>query len=233
MFTLTSAVFLILTATLLGWALWQLPLPLALGKYRLHSVEFIDKQIKYQLLFLGVALLVSLMVSFSSQNNSSQIFAIGNIGTGAKLGLNLLVVFGGSTMLLAFPSWRHVFQAIHCFSRYAVSIVPLAAVNALSEELIYRGALVNGALNYLVPCQIAALSALLFSVAHIRGQASGWFVIAGSAVVGWFLAISVLQSHGLFWAWCIHFFQDIVIFTAFVASAVSATLKQDVQKRAL
>ena len=97
----------------------------------------------------------------------------------------------------------------------------------LSEELIYRGVLLNGTHNYLAPWQIAALSALLFSVAHIRGQASGWFVIAGSAVVGWFLAISVLQSHGLFWAWCIHFLQDIVIFTAFVASAANPTFKRD------
>ena len=195
-------------------------------------MEFIDKQIKYQLLFFGVALLVSLMGSFSSQNDPSQVFAIGRVVDGANFGLILLLIFGVTTMLLAFPSWRHAFHAMHCFRRYAIFVVPLAALNALSEELIYRGVLVNGTHNYLASWQIAALSALLFSVAHIRGQASGWFVIAGSAVVGWFLAISVLQSHGLFWAWCIHFLQDIVIFTAFFASAASTSLKRDARKRA-
>ena len=190
-------------------------------------MEFIDKQIKYQLLFFGVALLVALIGSFSSQNDPSQVFAIGRVVDGANFGLILLLIFGVTTMLLVFPSWRHAFQAMLCFRRYAIFVVPLAALNALSEELIYRGVLVNGTHNYLASWQIAALSALLFSVAHIRGQASGWFVIAGSAVVGWFLAISVLQSHGLFWAWCIHFLQDIVIFTAFVASAANPTFKRD------
>ena len=132
MLTLTLSVFLILAATILGWALWQRPLPLVLRKYTFHSMEFIDKQIKYQLLFFGVALLVALIGSFSSQNDPSQVFAIGRVVDGASFGLILLLIFGVTTMLLTFPSWRHAFQAMFCFRRYAIFVVPLAALNALS-----------------------------------------------------------------------------------------------------
>lgn len=227
MFSLILTIILILSATVIGWVLWQLPQPLFFRIKKLHSMEFLDKQIKYQLVFFIVALLVSLFIIFISNNDASQTFAVGNISSGSKLGFILVAVFGVVTTKLAFPMWHQVAQAIACFKRYGFFIAPLAAVNALSEELIYRGVLVHGTINFFTPWQIAALSALLFSVAHIRGQASGLFVIFGSAIVGWFLATSVMQSHGLFWAWCVHFIQDIVIFTAFVASAANPSFKRD------
>ena len=233
MFSLTLTIALILSATVIGWVLWLLPQRLLFRKYKFHQIEFLDKQIKYQLVFFLVALLVSLIISFISSNNCSQTFAVGNISAGSKLGFILVVVFSVATIKLTFPMRHQVFNAAPYLIRYGHFIVPLAALNALSEELIYRGALVHGALNIIMPWQVAALSALLFAVAHIRGQASGSLVILGSAIVGWFLAASVMQSHGLFWAWLVHSIQDIIIFTAFVASAANPLFKRDAGRRTL
>lgn len=221
MFTLIITIALILSATVVGWILWQLPQPLFFRKYKLHSIDFLDKQIKYQLVFFVVASLVSLIIIYISNNDTAQTFAVRNISAGAKLGFILMAIFGAATIWLVFPKWHQVVQAIECFNCHGFFITSLAAANALSEELVYRGVLVHGTLNFLIPWQIATLSALLFAVAHIRGQASGFFIIMGSAVEGWFLAILTMENHGLFWAWCIHFIQDIVIFTAFVVNATS------------
>lgn len=226
MFSVILTISLILFATVIGWVLWLLPQPLLFRKYKLHSIEFLDKQIKYQFVFFLVALLVSLIISFNSNNDWSQTFAVGNISAGSKLGFILVVVFSVVTIKLAFPTLHQTPQAVSYLISYGLFIVPLAALNALSEELIYRGTLVHGMLNHIMSWQISALSALLFAIAHIRGQASGLFVIFGSAIVGYFLTMSVMQSHGLFWAWLVHCIQDIVIFTAFVASAANPSIKR-------
>lgn len=225
MFSIIVTITLVLFATLAGWWFWRTLLPALPRGVELHSIEIVDKQIRYQSLFFLVALCVSFIAAFVSHNDSAQTFALGDIGAGVEFEVVLLLAFGGGAVLFAFPSWRLAMSALRVFKHYPVAIVALAATNALSEELIYRGALINGTLNVLTTWQVAGLSALLFSVAHVRGQASGWFVIFGSAVVGWFLAKSVMESHGLFWAWGVHFTQDIVIFTAFVKSVADTSLK--------
>jgi len=44
--------------------------------------------------------------------------------------------------------------------------------------------------------------------------------------LGWLLAKSVIETNGIFWAWFIHFLQDIVIFSAFVLAAVNKSFRQ-------
>jgi hypothetical protein len=46
-----------------------------------------------------------------------------------------------------------------------------------------------------------------------------------AGLLGWLLAKSVLETNGIFWAWCIHFLQDIVIFSAFVMAAAKPTVQ--------
>jgi uncharacterized protein len=38
--------------------------------------------------------------------------------------------------------------------------------------------------------------------------------------LGWLLAKSVFETQGLFWAWGIHFLQDVVIISAFIISEI-------------
>jgi len=134
-----------------------------------------------------------------------------------QLGCMLTLGFALATYVLVSTSLRGVANWVEFIRKFGLWIIVLAAVNALSEELIYRGAVVSVAEGRLGSSDIALLSAVLFALAHIRGQAAGIAVIAGSAVVGWCLAHAVLQTHGLFVAWCVHFAQDMVIFAGFIA----------------
>jgi hypothetical protein len=39
--------------------------------------------------------------------------------------------------------------------------------------------------------------------------------------LGWLLARSVVDTQGMFWAWFLHFLQDVVIFTAMILLMVA------------
>lgn len=244
-FTLTillsmSALIVIVTvislATYAGWALWRYPL--LINQSADEGRGFIQKQIGYQTSFLLLAVGVAILAHSLTAQESWQVFGIGILASPIQaepfvfphldgiswlqFGSLLTLGFGLATLVLVSTSLRSIVNWPNFLRKFGLWIIVLSAVNSLSEELIYRGALIAVAQGLLEPSQIALLSGILFALAHIRGQASGITVVAGSAVVGWCLAHAVLQTHGLFWAWCAHFVQDIIIFLAFIAAMTSA-----------
>lgn len=233
MLSLIAIVIAALLATWVGWKLWRSISPATITT----ADAFVLRQLKYQAAFLVVALVVSGLTFAASAQGASKTFGIGALSASVQveafgfghaalaswmhLGILLTLAFGLATYVLCLPSFRDVASWSIFLRKFGGWVVALAALNALSEELIYRGTIVATAEGLLHPWQTALLSAALFSLAHIRGQANGLVVVAGSAIVGWFLAQSVLQTHGLFWAWCMHFVQDMVIFAAFIATAAN------------
>lgn len=240
LFVIVSAISL---ATYAGWTLWRSPLLSPQSANEGHPRGFIQKQIRYQAsFFVLVVVVVQLAISLAFEG-SGQVFGIGAIASPVQtealgianvnglswlqLGTLLTLGFGLATMVLVSASLRGIANWAEFLRSFGVWIIVLSAVNALSEELLYRGALVAVAQEILEPAQIALLSAVLFALAHVRGQTSGIAVVAGSAVVGWCLAHTVLQTHGLFWAWCAHFVQDAIIFTAFIAATINPPHNMD------
>jgi membrane protease YdiL (CAAX protease family) len=130
----------------------------------------------------------------------------------------LAMAFALATYLVVRPflgthAWAKAWPLRH-------AIILLAAANALSEELIYRTALLNVAYKTVPDGIAAAISALIFGLAHIHGQAKGWVVVLGSTACGYVFAVSVIQTQGLFVAWLLHFVQGMFFMAAFaVASA--------------
>lgn len=239
MLSLIIIVIAVLLATWAGWVLWRF-----IASGTTSSVDdFVQKQTKYQAAFLSLALVVSVLSYAISAQVAGQVFGIGSLSSEVhaeafgfahaamsswlQFGVLLTLGFGLATYALCSSAFRGIDNWSVFLRRFGGWVVALAAVNALSEELIYRGAIVAAAEGQLYPWQTALLSAVLFSIAHVRGQANGAIVVIGSAVVGWFLAQSVIQTHGLFWAWCMHFVQDIVIFAAFIAEVANPAFKRD------
>ncbi|MDX8399210.1 MAG: CPBP family intramembrane glutamic endopeptidase [Gallionellaceae bacterium] len=238
MLSLIIIVIAVLLATWAAWVLWR-----SIASGSTSSVEdFIQKQTKYQAAFLSLTLLVSVLSYAVSTQVAGQVFGIGSLNAEVhteafgfahaamsswlQFGILLTLGFGLATYALCSSAFSAVANWPVFLRRFGGWVIAFAAVNALSEELIYRGAVVAASEGQLYPWQTALLSAVLFSIAHVRGQANGAFVVIGSAVVAWFLAQSVIQTHGLFWAWCIHFFQDVVIFAAFIANVANPALKR-------
>jgi hypothetical protein len=66
------------------------------------------------------------------------------------------------------------------------------------------------------------LSAIVFGLVHFGGIPHGLIDMLMAGFLGWFLAKSVMETQGLFWAWLIHFIQDAVIGIGFMVANLSA-----------
>ena len=92
-------------------------------------------------------------------------------------------------------------------------ILIFALMNSFTEEVIFRLSYTTIIANENGNPRISEfLSALIFGAVHYFGVAPSG--IAGAimgAFIGWFLAKSINETKGFFWAWSIHFIQDVVI----------------------
>lgn len=92
-------------------------------------------------------------------------------------------------------------------------VIPLAAANAFTEEVIFRLSYVvmgdnetNSSLYGLI------MGSFVFGIIHYWGLApNGIFGVLISAYLGYFLAKSIQETKGFYWAFMIHFMLDVVI----------------------
>lgn len=92
-------------------------------------------------------------------------------------------------------------------------VLLIASMNSFTEEVIFRLSYTTIVANENGNPGISEfLSAAVFGGIHYFGIAPNG--IAGAlmaAFIGWFLAKSINETKGFFWAWTIHFVQDVVI----------------------
>lgn len=111
------------------------------------------------------------------------------------------VVRGGSVSLELYPG--------------VLLILAFALMNAFSEEIIFRFSFVAVVSRYgFSPYAAQGLGAAVFGAVHYFGNPGGIPGVLMAAFIGWFLAKSMLETRGFFWALAIHFLQDVIIFSA-------------------
>jgi membrane protease YdiL (CAAX protease family) len=129
------------------------------------------------------------------------------------LGPVLAVAFTlGTTMYMSFAVRSQHGAMNAAFWKLVPLVILFAAMNAWSEEMISRFAIVAGLHDKLNPAVICWISAVIFGLPHFFGTPSGIFGVMMSGLMGWLLAKSVLETRALGWALFIHFLQDVVIF---------------------
>jgi membrane protease YdiL (CAAX protease family) len=98
------------------------------------------------------------------------------------------------------------------------AVLLIAAMNAFSEEMSYRASLLATLHEVVGKQQALLITAVMFGLAHyLYGTPSGVIGFLMTGFVGWLWGKSMLETKGLFWAWLIHFLQDVMIF-AFAAT---------------
>jgi uncharacterized protein len=96
-----------------------------------------------------------------------------------------------------------------------VLVALFALSNSFVEEILYRFSFVGVGMDAKIPVLvIQGLSALTFGLIHYFGVPSGIPGVLMAGFIGWFLSKSMIETQGFFWAWLIHFLQDVVIFFA-------------------
>ena len=193
---------------------------------------FVDEKIKYQLITLGIAALVLLATYITGSTSFRRFFRWGQIDapvtpvkaiginpgpkeTWLQLGRNFALIITGVTAVFIY------LQAIRGNSiaqenlRFLPWILVLSLSNAFVEEMITRFAVVSSLYGILPPNAVYLISAAIFGGVHYFGTPGGIIGVLLAGFLGWFAAKSIGETKGIFWAWLIHFFQDVVIFTGF------------------
>jgi membrane protease YdiL (CAAX protease family) len=102
------------------------------------------------------------------------------------------------------------------------AVLLFSAMNAFSEEMTYRSALLAPLEGVVGPRQALYMTALFFGIAHFYGVPYGIVGVVMSTFLGWMLGKAMLETRGFFWAWFIHFLQDVVIFSFLAVGSIVA-----------
>jgi membrane protease YdiL (CAAX protease family) len=102
------------------------------------------------------------------------------------------------------------------------AILLFAAMNAFSEEVTFRSALLATLPESLGKQSRLLLTASYFGLAHYWGVPYGPLGVLLAGLLGWLLGKIMLETEGFFWPWFIHFLQDVVIYAFMAIGLVTA-----------
>ena len=195
----------------------------------------INKQILYQSITLLGTMVFLFALWLTKKNTFKAYFRKGNLSADIlpepfmgiqpkanenwiHLGRNFSIIISGVTTIVIY------FQLIGgngISIGTMVSILPFSIVFALSnsfvEESITRLGVVVVLKDAVKDRTIPFVSALLFGSVHYWGNPGGILGVLVAVFLGWFLTKSIIETKGIFWAWWIHFLQDVIIITAILS----------------
>ena len=136
------------------------------------------------------------------------------------IGKNFAVIISLVTTLVMY---FQIFKTSDLTAITILSTLPFGILFALSnsfvEEIITRLGVIVVFKDILPDRGIALLSGSIFGSIHYFGTPGGVTGVFVAGFLGWFLCKSILETKGIFWAWLIHFLQDVIIFSALLTIA--------------
>ena len=204
---------------------------------RVSRDAYVNNHVKYQVALLLLSLIVlffayvqnphNLMLllsvgDISAPADSMQWFGIGENKTWIFAGIYLSVVITLGTLSFVYIQFRKSKICVGEILPYVGWILLFSLTNSFSEEAIFRLGVISPLLGELSESSLILLSAVIFGLVHFGGMPNGLIGMLMAGFLGWFLAKSVIDTHGIFWAWFIHFIQDVVIYIGFIVGNISA-----------
>ena len=204
----------------------------SLFTFNLLSTNYLNKTFVYQATTLGLSLVIVLITALQTRFQSLKLLSIKNIDgkvipepwigitkknkdTWKKLGLNFTIMISVVTaVVIFFQVYRNgVIQTLTV--PIFLLIVIFALVNSFVEEVTFRHTFTS-IVEYhnLSPFISKTLSMIIFGGVHYLGTPGKIPGVILAGFLAWFLAKSIHETKGFFWAWLIHFMQDVIIMTA-------------------
>jgi uncharacterized protein len=196
--------------------------------------EYVKNQSKYQQRLFLAAVFVLCLLHLYAPETLSRFFSIGYLAAPAtkvewlgiaegetwlSLGPTLAISITAATSAFVYLQFRKTVGKLRHISSYWGWILLFSASNSFSEEIIFRMGVIVPLCGAVQTSSILLISAIAFGAPHVRGMPNGLIGAGMAALLGWILAKSVIETNGFFWAWFIHFLQDIVIYSAYVMAA--------------
>lgn len=130
----------------------------------------------------------------------------------SRFGLLATIAISGGTLLFLVlagtPSPDLIVRALPLLPVVLVA----AAVNAFYEEVTWKASFLSVLEQPVGRGQALLMVAAFFGINHYYGVPYGVVGVLMAFALGWLLGRSMLETRGLFWAWVIHFCQDVLIF---------------------
>jgi uncharacterized protein len=191
----------------------------------------VDFQIKFQSLQLILSTVILFFVYLLDPANFTLFFRLGNVNahiskiswlgiTGNETWLQiastlgLWITLGTGTFMFFQLKKEGADYRYFLFS--LLWAIPFSIANAFSEEAIFRVGIVSPMYGVLSIPLILLISGTLFGIPHYFGTPSGVIGVLMAGFLGWLLAMSLVETQGIFVAWAIHFVQDVVIITSMI-----------------
>ena len=230
--------FLILFAVLVGiqWLVYNRIDELPFYRTWLRNPSFNVFMLAEQSLNLMVTLVIIAALFLMGKKRKEFYLARGDIDApvepvrwmGVKLGegwkkFGLILTLCISLGTLAFlviagrPPLDIVIQALP----FLPAILLAAALNAFNEEVTYKAAFLSVLESPVGPRQALYMVAYFFGIMHFYGVPYGVVGVILATFLGWILAKSMQETRGLFWAWFIHFWQDVWIFSFLAIGSIT------------
>jgi uncharacterized protein len=200
-----------------------------------HQVPFTMSMLGTQLLRIIVAIFMVVVMLVLKRKFSEFYLVKGDLGAEAKpipvlmskpaswkkLGIILSACVTSGTLLFLYLAGRPSLGALGATTPMFPMILILAAMNAFSEEMNYRATVLGALNNVTTGPQAVMLAALFFGIGHYYGVPYGIIGVLMAWFLGWLLGKSMIESKGFFWAWFIHFLQDVAIFSFMAIGSVT------------
>jgi len=226
----TAFALLIIVLGTLGLLYFGALAPSALPTWITFSLVnnlYIDAKLKVQIVTFVIAVAVLAITALLFPDNARRFYKPGNLSAPAEpvkwLGIkptDTWITVGRSfALIVSLATGAFVYfnvvqgQSLEAGNvRYLPFILLLAAMNAFTEEAITRLSVVTSLDNAISRPVIYLISALMFGIPHYFGVPGGILGSLMAGFLGWLLAKSIAETEGMFWAWFIHFLQDVIIF---------------------
>ena len=187
---------------------------------------YVTRQFNYQIALLVITAISMLVTYLLNKDNFNTYFSFGQISsvgqelklfgikegdTWKKTGLSLCVVISLVTATFLYFQLRQTNPNWTSLQNRIFWIILFSLTNSFGEEMIFRLGIVSPLSGQLAPTTIFLISAVLFGIPHFAGMPNGIIGVTMAGILGFVLAKSMYETHGFFWAWTIHFLQDVLI----------------------
>lgn len=188
--------------------------------------KYVNSQVNFQLALVvlsGFSLLATFLLS---RSGFLHYFSFGQIAAPAQelnlfrirqgdrwleTGLSLCVVISLTTGVFMYVQLKGTRNDWATVRNGIGWVLVFSLTNSFAEEMIFRIGLIAPLAKIVSPDTLFFVSALIFGLAHFWGMPNGIIGVLLAGVLGYVLAKSVYETNGFFWAWTIHFLQDILI----------------------
>ena len=204
---------------------------LPIMKQALNSSSFSTSYLADKSLGLMVTLIVIIFLFIIKKKRQAFYLAIGDVKAPAepvrwlgikagdswkKLGWFFALFLSLGTLAFLILSGRSSFATVIKALPYLPIVLLLSAMNAFYEEVSYKASLLSVLVDVVGKQQAYLLVGAFFGIWHYYGVPYGITGVLLAGFLGWLLAKSMEETKGMFWAWFLHFLQDVFIF-AFLA----------------